>query len=795
MVKIFGGMAGQCHKSTTEKISANFENKLNACTVLQRNCETNGERRMEFNFEQQPGLRSWNQNHVKNAPPLVSIITAYYNGGQYLEQTFQCVIDQTFPFFEWIIVDDGSDRPEDLKLLEKIGAMDPRIRVLHKENGGPASARNYGIRHAKTEYILPVDADDLLEPTFLEYTWWMMERNPDASWAYCSSVGFQGEEYLWQHRFDPQIMKRENLLVVTALFRKKAVLAVGGYQEGERYFNEDWQLFLKMLARGAFPAQSTGEYLFWYRRSNSGALSIAKTDKEIAHRNEQIIEKAAKNVVDPAQPVIYPRQGVCWDSPQMSDWTQCVYANKSKKHILFLFPHLVMGGADKFNFDLIQGLDKDKYDTSILTTVSSDNAWLQRFRSITPNIFNLANFVELKDYAEFISYYIKSRQVDVLFVSNSLHGYYLVPWLREQFPELAIVDYVHMEEWYWHKGGYARTSAVVGAVTEKTYVCNSATRDVMIDHFGRKPESVETVHIGVDADYFKREAVRPGALYKELDISPSRPIVLFICRLHPQKRPFMMLEIAKKVSRCVPDVAFAVVGNGPQEAELREKVEQMGLSKHVYFLGARTEVRPYYRDARVTLVCSLMEGLSLTAYESCAMGVPVVSADVGGQKDLVDDQVGALIPCRQSEADSLDAREFVKEEVATYVQEIVDLLTNDRRWAAAAKMCRERVENGFTIQNMVNYFEAELDRLTTDPAALEQRRQVAQALKLCGPLAAEISTLEMQLQATEDRLNQGNWQGESLMQKVRQVLKQEGLRALFVRALAYMRKRFIHCNR
>lgn len=101
----------------------------------------------------------------------------------------------------------------------------------------------------------------------------------------------------------------------------------------------------------------------------------------------------------------------------------------------------------------------------------------------------------------------------------------------------------------------------------------------------------------------------------------------------------MMLEIAKRVAKTVPNVAFAVVGSGPQEEELRNAAKQMGLSEVVYFLGARKEVRPYYRDAKITLICSLKEGLSLTAYESCSMGIPVVSADVGGQKDLIDETV------------------------------------------------------------------------------------------------------------------------------------------------------------
>lgn len=752
---------------------------------------------MEFDFEQQPGWTAWNRDFVKTDTPLISIITPFYNDMRFIQQTCDCVLNQTFPYFEWIVVNDGSTEAGVSEYLQKIAQKDPRIRVLEKENGGPSAARNFGVLHAKTDLILPLDADDLLEPTFLEYCWWMLQKNPGATWAYTDSLGFGSENYLWCRPFDPMQLKTENQLTITALIRKSDFLAMGGYSEERKKFNEDWQLWLKLVADGHYPAQATGECLFWYRRSNDGVLSDVLTRKENASANKRIIAEAAKHVVNPEPPVIFPKQSIGWDGPKMSDWSKCVYANKDKKHILFLFPHLVMGGADKFNFDLIQGLDKSKYDTSIMTTLPSSNDWLQRFRSITPNIFNLANFMELKDYAEFISYYIKSRQVDVLFVSNSFHGYYLIPWLRENFPDLAIVDYVHMEEWYWRNGGFARTSAAIGSILEKTYVCNSATEDVLVQHFNREPKSVETVHIGVDADYFNRKAVQAGTLYQELNLASTRPIVLFICRLHPQKRPFMMLEIAKRVSQRVPGVAFAVVGNGPQEAELREKADAMGLSKNVYFMGARKEVRPYYRDAKVTLVCSLKEGLSLTAYESCAMGVPVVSADVGGQRDLVDNRVGALIPCQQTEADSLDARAFAEAEVKECVQEIVDLLTNSKRWEDAAETCRQRIENGFTIQNMVSRFESELERLTTDPIALEKRRQMAQMLKQCAPLAAEISMLEMQLQATEDdlcwSLNHPK-QPRSLIEKAICIWKEQGWKACVKKVISFLRKKISFGN-
>ena len=90
---------------------------------------------MEFDFQQQPGLTLLDRNLVRDGEPLVSIITPFYNGGKYFEQTFNCVMNQTFPWFEWIIVDDGSTKQDDLAVLDQFALKDPRIRVYHKKMG------------------------------------------------------------------------------------------------------------------------------------------------------------------------------------------------------------------------------------------------------------------------------------------------------------------------------------------------------------------------------------------------------------------------------------------------------------------------------------------------------------------------------------------------------------------------------------------------------------------------------------------------------------------------------------
>ena len=103
---------------------------------------------MEFDYTCQPGLKDWALDYVKTGKPLVSIITPYYNSSRHIMQTVRCVLNQTFPYFEWILVDDGSTEAGVRELLAEIENLDPRIHVLFKENGGPAAARNYGVHHA-----------------------------------------------------------------------------------------------------------------------------------------------------------------------------------------------------------------------------------------------------------------------------------------------------------------------------------------------------------------------------------------------------------------------------------------------------------------------------------------------------------------------------------------------------------------------------------------------------------------------------------------------------------------------
>ena len=376
-----------------------------------------------------------------------------------------------------------------------------------------------------------------------------------------------------------------------------------------------------------------------------------------------------------------------------------------------------MGGADLFNLEVVKKLDKKRYDITIITTVTSANTWRQRFDEYVPEIFSMPDFTDPTDYPEFISYILKTRQTDLLFLSNSYYCYYLLPWIRNNFPNLSVCDYVHMEEWYWRNGGYARTSGIFSSFIDKTYVCNNKTRNVLINFWNRLPETVKTLYIGVDSQYYSPENTKKGIVRQMFSLDQSRPIVLFPCRIHPQKRPFLMVRIAEELKKRGNSAAFVVVGDGPQLGELKDTVTQLGLEKTIYFAGRQNDLRPFYIDATVTLICSLKEGLALTAYESLAMETPVITSDVGGQSELINDSVGAVIPLLQEENNSLDNRDFVEEEVAAYVNILANLLSikNQNHYSTLCNNCRNRILESFSTDIMIQTIEEEFELLINGP--------------------------------------------------------------------------------
>jgi len=128
-------------------------------------------------------------------------------------------------------------------------------------------------------------------------------------------------------------------------------------------------------------------------------------------------------------------------------------------------------------------------------------------------------------------------------------------------------------------------------------------------------------------------------LCAEWGLSPERPLVACVGRLVPLKNQALALDAIERV----PEAALVVVGEGPSLADLRGRSERAGLGDRVVFAGLRPDARAVIGAADAVLMPSRSEGLPLAALETLASGTPLVATDVRGLRELLTDDVDALL--------------------------------------------------------------------------------------------------------------------------------------------------------
>ena len=139
-----------------------------------------------------------------------------------------------------------------------------------------------------------------------------------------------------------------------------------------------------------------------------------------------------------------------------------------------------------------------------------------------------------------------------------------------------------------------------------------------------------------------------------------------------------------------------------------------------------------YAISDITVNCSIKEGLALTAYESLAMGVPIVTADVGGQAELVNENVGKVVPSLQQEKEIRNF-DYKEEEIVPYVEAINEVLNNLENYKTN---CRKRILDGFTINHMIENMEKQFENVIQDKnaAKIETGYALQKAVDVCKEL-------------------------------------------------------------
>ena len=179
---------------------------------------------------------------------LISIVVPCYNQGMYLDECIKSVLSQSFTQWECIIVDDGST-DDTASIAKKWVDEYENITYYKNKNGGLSFSRNFGINKAKGTYILPLDADDTINPLYLEKAMETIEGTSNVGIVYCKAKKFGTVNKEWNlPDYEYESFLVHNCIFCSALFSKSDWKTIGGYDESMKAGFEDWEFWIRFIS-------------------------------------------------------------------------------------------------------------------------------------------------------------------------------------------------------------------------------------------------------------------------------------------------------------------------------------------------------------------------------------------------------------------------------------------------------------------------------------------------------------------------------------------------------------------
>jgi glycosyltransferase involved in cell wall biosynthesis len=211
--------------------------------------------------------------------PQVSVVIATYNRANFLPETIDSVLQQTFQEYELIVVDDGST--DGTRTL--LQSYPSRVSYLYQQNRGPSAARNLGVRHARAPWIAFQDSDDLSKPDHLETLYAYANDHPDCGMVFANGA-YLGGPFRKRETIIPEaksrrlanngvrlvdLFEKSVVRLQASLISKEAYQTVGGHDESLRICM-DLDLSFRLFMR--YPVAYLDRVVFLYRRheGNSG---------------------------------------------------------------------------------------------------------------------------------------------------------------------------------------------------------------------------------------------------------------------------------------------------------------------------------------------------------------------------------------------------------------------------------------------------------------------------------------------------------------------------------------------
>lgn len=364
-----------------------------------------------------------------------------------------------------------------------------------------------------------------------------------------------------------------------------------------------------------------------------------------------------------------------------------------------------MGGTETQLEMLLERIDRDRFEPYLCFL--RDSTWFRARRSLCPQYnVDIASFYRPSSWARILRFasFLRRQRIDILqihFRDSNIAG-----TIAAKVAQVPVVLATRRNAGYWHNPLELGLLKLLNPGATRFVVNSQAVKRHVQEVEGIPPDKIELIYNGVVLDAFNadddtmRQDVRT-----ELGIAASTPMVILVANLRPVKAIDVFLKSVGQIATEHPNVHVVIVGEGEEREKLEALTVSLGLSGTVHFLGSRTDVPRLLKASDVGVLSSSSEGLSNAIIEYMAAGLPVVCTAVGGNPELVTDNVnGYVVRVGDSEAMAAAMKELLSNpdrarELGLRGRAVADELFDASRCVARTQSFYERLIDAGTYRH------------------------------------------------------------------------------------------------
>jgi glycosyltransferase involved in cell wall biosynthesis len=339
---------------------------------------------------------------------------------------------------------------------------------------------------------------------------------------------------------------------------------------------------------------------------------------------------------------------------------------------------LQTGGLERLLVDIARRVNRDKFHLhyAVLTDIGHPAEEIKQlgFDVQQMNTKGIRKIAQIKNMVK----YFRENQIQLVHTHNTYPHFYATIAAR-----LAGVPVVVNTQHGRGCGPNLQAKwqfSLANLMTDRVLAVSEDAQKLCSKQDSWNKSKIETLWNGIDLSKF--------AYHGPKEKGPA----ITVCRLSPEKDIATMIRAVAIVVKQEPKFKLRIVGEGKERKKLELLTHELEMQDHIEFLGERQDVPQLLKESSLYLGSSLTEGISLTLLEAMAVGLPIVTTNVGGNPEIVAEGVtGRLVPAAQPEK---------------MAEAICLMLQMKQQWSVMGQKSRQRVEKNFSLDRMIHDYES-----------------------------------------------------------------------------------------